>query len=123
MPRRKTPSSVDTSGVGDQGELWFASQLPRGWVWQPPRRDVGKDGLIVIRDDSDLNNVEFSVQVKTTASPQRATGSIAIKNVSRSSVWYWHASTHPTLLVAVNLATQSACYAWHFEVIDTTPKA
>ena len=113
----------DTSAIGDQGELWFASQLPRGWVWQPPRRDVGKDGLIVIRDGTELDNVEFSVQIKTTTSALKNSGSVAIRNVPRSSILYWAASTHPTLVVAVNLSTQSARYAWHFQVVDLKPKA
>ena len=121
--RRQFAFGEQRSGIGDQGELWFASQLPRGWVWQPPRRDVGKDGMIVIRDDSDLNNVEFAIQVKSTTSKVGSGQSIAIKNVSRSSILYWCASTHPTLLVIVSIATQTAWYAWHFHVVDTRPKS
>lgn len=116
-------SNAQNPGLGDQGELWFASQLPRGWVWQPPRRDVGKDGLIVVRDDSDLQNVEFAVQIKSTATPVGGGRNVTIKNVSRSSVLYWCASTHPTLLVVVSVTTRRAWYAWHFDVVDTRPEA
>jgi hypothetical protein len=63
-------------GIGDAGELWFASQLPIDWVWQPPRRDVGKDGLIVIKDGSELHNHEFSVQIKATKRPHFDKGTV-----------------------------------------------
>jgi hypothetical protein len=49
-------SGVAPSHLGDQGELWFAAMLPAGWVWQPPRRDLGKDGLIVIRDGTTVQH-------------------------------------------------------------------
>ncbi len=78
--------------IGDSGELWFASQLPIDWVWQPPRRDVGKDGLIVIKDRSDLHNLEFSVQVKTTSRPRLHHESINVSGVSTAAVLYWFSS-------------------------------
>ncbi len=63
----KYPSATSganlNADIWDEGELWFASQLPRGWDWQPPRRDLGKDGLVVVRDDSELHNLEFAIQV------------------------------------------------------------
>jgi len=80
------------SHLGDQGELWFAAALPLGWVWQPPRRDFGKDGLIVIRDGSELHNLEFSVQIKTSERPRVHDGFIVLSGMSRSSIRYWFAS-------------------------------
>ena len=108
------------SAVGDKGELWLASHLPRGWIWQPPRRDVGKDGLVVIRDDSDLHNLEFSIQVKATTKPRVSRGAVVVSNVSRSSVLYWIASTHPTIIFVVDIERDCAWYAWqlvHFSVV------
>ena len=107
---------MTSNAIGDKGELWLASQLPQGWIWQPPRKDVGKDGLVVIRDGSVLHNLEFSVQIKTTLNPRRNSETITIRNVSRSSVMYWMASTHPTLIIVVDLSSNRAWYIWHFDV-------
>jgi len=105
--------------IGDQGEIWFAGQLPLGWVWQPPRRDLGKDGLIVIRDHSVLHNLEFSVQVKTSERPVIQEGSVVKSGLSRSSVMYWFASPLPTLVVAVDIVERRAWYAWHLDLFDS----
>ncbi len=107
------------SHLGDQGELWFAAALPRGWVWQPPRRDFGKDGLIVIRDGSELHNLEFSVQIKASATPRVRDGSVVVSGVSRSSVRYWFASPLPTLVVAVDMSRAVGWYAWHLDLFDS----
>ncbi|MGB8952606.1 MAG: DUF4365 domain-containing protein [Candidatus Aminicenantales bacterium] len=102
--------------VGDQGEFWFASQLPVGWIWQPPRRDVGKDGLVVIRDHSPLHNTEFSVQVKTTENPTIRDGWVIKSGIPRSSVFYWFASPQPTLVIAVDIGYGRAWYSWHLDL-------
>lgn len=105
--------------VGDQGEMWFAAALPRGWIWQPPRRDFGKDGLIVIRDGSELHNLEFSVQIKTSAKPRIRSGHVVLSGISRSSVQYWFASPLPTLVVAVDISSRSAWYGWHLDLFES----
>ena len=102
--------------IGDEGELWFAAQLPRGWVWQPPRRDLGKDGLIVVRDNSDLHNLEFAVQVKSSVQPTVQDGFVVRTGVSRSSVVYWFASPLPTLVVAVDVSRRLGWFAWHLDL-------
>ena len=122
--KRKPVSKADprSSGaslnadIGDEGELWFAAQLPRGWVWQPPRRDLGKDGLIVVRDNSDLHNLEFAVQVKSSVQPTVHDGHIIKAGVSRSSVLYWFASPLPTLVVAVDVTQRLGWFAWHLDL-------
>jgi hypothetical protein len=110
---------LDRAHVGDKGELWFASSLPPGWVWQPPRRDFGKDGLIVIRDRSKLHNIEFSVQIKATTRPIFHREDVIIAGVSRSSVRYWFASPLPTLVVLVDLSEGRAWYAWHLDLFQS----
>lgn len=110
---------IDQSHLGDQGELWFAAALPQGWIWQPPRRDCGKDGLIVIRDGTELHNLEFSVQIKTSARPRIRDGSIVVSGVSRSSIRYWFASPLPTLITAVDIVNRVGWYAWHFDLFDS----
>jgi Domain of unknown function (DUF4365) len=107
------------SHFGDQGELWFAAQLPRGWIWQPPRRDVGKDGLIVIHDGSELHNLEFSVQIKTAERPKIGNGSVTLSGVSRASIRYWFASPLPTLVVVVDLSNSKGWYAWHLDLFTS----
>lgn len=110
---------VDQAHLGDRGELWFAAALPNGWIWQPPRRDFGKDGLIVIRDRTELHNLEFSVQIKTSARPQIHDGVIVLSGISRSSIQYWFASPLPTLIVAVDIVNHAGWYAWHIDLFDS----
>lgn len=99
--------------LGDKGEIWFASSLPAGWVWQPPRRDFGKDGVIVIRDNSRLHNLEFTFQIKTSENHKIKGKSVVLSGVSRSSVQYWFASPVPTLIVALDIKKETAWYVWH----------
>lgn len=110
---------IAQSHLGDQGELWFAAALPVGWVWQPPRRDFGKDGLIVIRDGTELHNLEFSVQIKSSTKPRVQADSVVLSGVPRSSVRYWFASPLPTLVVAVDLSNRTASFAWHQDLFDS----
>ena len=110
---------MDRAHLGDQGELWFASVLPQGWVWQPPRRDFGKDGLIVIRDNTSLHDLEFSVQIKTSTKHKIRGGSIVLSGIPRSSVRYWFASPLPTLVVAVDINGRRGWYAWHQDLFDS----
>jgi hypothetical protein len=112
-------SGLARSHLGDQGELWFAAALPQGWVWQPPRRDVGKDGLIVIRDGSTLHNIEFSVQIKTSERPKIREENVLLAGVSRASIQYWFASPLPTLVVAVDIRNRKAWYAWHLDLFHS----
>lgn len=104
---------------GDQGELWFAGALPTGWVWQPPRRDFGKDGLIVIRDETNLHNLEFSVQIKTSTRPKVRNEYVLLSGMSLSSIRYWFASPLPTLVVAVDIASRTGWYAWHLDLFES----
>jgi Domain of unknown function (DUF4365) len=108
--------SANNPRIGDAGELWFASQLPTGWVWQPPRRDVGKDALIVVKDGSDLDNLEFSVQVKTTRRPRVERESVSYSGVPTSAVLYWFSSPQPTLFVVVDSDRRTAWYSWHLDL-------
>jgi hypothetical protein len=120
--QRTNDNVASRSHIGDQGELWFAAALPRGWVWQPPRRDLGKDGLIVVRDGTKLHNLEFSVQIKTSENPRVVDGSVLVSGVKRSSVRYWFASPAPTLVVVVDIVKRQAWYAWHHDLFDPVEK-
>ncbi len=117
--RTSHQSGIAQAHLGDQGELWFAAALPQAWVWQPPRRDFGKDGLIVIRDETELHNLEFSVQIKTSERPKVRDGSVVLAGISRSAIRYWFASPLPTLVVAVDLVNRTGWYAWHLDLFDS----
>lgn len=110
------------SHIGDKGELWFAHALPQGWIWQPPRRDLGKDALIVIRDGSELHNLEFYVQIKTSTRPISQGKDIRVKGISKTNVMYWFSSPLPMLIVAVNTTENSGWYAWLIDIFDS-PKS
>jgi hypothetical protein len=122
--RRSQEDATATHGaenahLGDKGELWFAAQLPQGWVWQPPRRDLGKDGLVVIRDGSRLQNLEFTIQVKTTSSPTIRGECVVVSGLRRSSVQYWFASPLPTLVVVLDASDGRAWFAWHLDLFPS----
>jgi hypothetical protein len=34
--------------VGREGEIWFESPLPPGWILQPPKTDTDIDGVVII---------------------------------------------------------------------------
>lgn len=103
---RNMPYQSEAQIVGDQGENWFISQLPPGWILQPPKRDVGVDGVVVICDKTDLNGREFRVQIKASKTPTIRNSMVIIPGVKRSTVEYWFLSPLPTLLVAYD-ATQN----------------
>ncbi len=87
-------SSQRTAGIahrGDNGEYWLAQRLPVDWFWQPPKRDFGTDGIVVIRDKSDLHNLEFALQVKASASLRPRSGKISLSGITRC--WRCFAST------------------------------
>lgn len=111
---------IDNPHVGDKGEFWFASQLPRSWFWQPPRRDFGKDGIVVIRDGTDLHNLEFAVQVKTTARPNIRDGKVIHSGIQWSAIDYWIANPAPMLLVIVDLKAGSGWYSWYNDLSTPT---
>jgi hypothetical protein len=115
----RSTGASQNADIGDHGELWFAAELPIGWVWQPPRRDLGKDGLIVVRDNSDIHNLEFAVQIKSSTQPLIRNGYVVKSGVSRSSVQYWFASPLPTLVVAVDTTKRCGWFAWHLDLFDS----
>lgn len=105
--------------IGDAGELWFASQLPLGWVWQPPRIDKGKDGLVVVQDRSELHNLEFSIQVKATKNICIKNDAIRYSGIPTSSVLYWFSSPQPTLIIVVDIRNKRGWFSWHLDLFKS----
>jgi hypothetical protein len=104
--------------TGDAGENWFVSQLPEAWLLQPPKRDVGVDGVVVICDASDLNGREFRVQIKASQTPTARAGTVVISGIKRTTLEYWFLSPLPTLLVFYDAVAKSGYYAWHYDLFD-----
>lgn len=113
MPQQSEPQIL-----GDAGELWFQTQLPPGWIAQPPRRDVGVDFLVVICEAGPLNGHEFRVQVKTSRQFQVADNSVVIPGVKRSTIDYWFISSVPTMVVAYDHGQRCGYYRWHSDLFD-----
>lgn len=117
------PHQSEAQITGDQGENWFASQLPPGWILQPPKRDVGVDGVIVICDKTDLNGREFRVQIKASKTPTIRNSMVIIPGVKRSTVEYWFLSPLPTLLVAYDATQNHGFFRWHSDLYDEVREA
>lgn len=117
------PYQSEAQITGDQGENWFVSQLPPGWILQPPKRDVGVDGVIVICDETDLNGREFRVQIKASKTPTIRNSMVIIPGVKRSTVEYWFLSPLPTLLVAYDATQNHGFFRWHSDLYDEVREA
>lgn len=112
------PQQSEAQIIGREGEIWFESQLPSGWVLQPPKTDVGIDGVVVICDSSDLNGREFRVQVKSSKSPKVIDSNIVVSGIKHSTIEYWFLSPLPTLIVAYNVTEKIGYYRWHVDIFD-----
>jgi len=102
------------------GERWFPQQLPATWIFQPPREDVGVDGVVVICDETRSNGLEFRVQIK---SRQRwhLSGDALCAMVKRDSVIYWLSGFTPTLLVLYETTTDRGWCAWVNQLVAEDP--
>src|SRR5437867_3498560 len=106
------PRQVKSQSVGRQGERWFEGLLPSTWILQPPKDDVGVDGVVVICEDGPLNGLEFRVQVKTSDKWTVSGDFISVRNVKRDSALYWITGFTPTLLVLHEVSTGRGAFAW-----------
>ena len=111
------PQQSEAQIVGDSGELWFHTQLPPGWIFQRPTRDVGVDGVVVICEAGPLNGREFRVQVKTSKRFKVLNGAVVIRGVKRSTIDYWFTSPVPTMVVAYDLDRKQGYYRWHSDLL------
>lgn len=112
------PYQSEAQIIGDEGENWFVSQLPQGWLLQPPKRDVGVDGVVVICERTDLNGREFRIQVKASKNPTIRDSMIVISNIKRSTIDYWFLSPLPTLIVAYDATSKQGYFRWHADLYD-----
>lgn len=111
------PRQVRAQSVGRQGERWFEGLLPSSWILQPPKDDVGVDGIVVICEDGPLNGLEFRVQVKTSSRWTVKDDEILIRNVKRDTALYWITGFTPTLLVLHEITTGRGVFAWANQVL------
>ena len=107
------PSQSDSRELGKKAEEWLAFHLPPKWNIQPPKTDVGIDGVVVICDETELNGLEFRVQVKSSAKWPALEAHAYQLRLKKSTLRYWFASPLPLLLVLFNHSSQSGEYVWH----------
>ncbi|GAX60388.1 hypothetical protein SCALIN_C10_0148 [Candidatus Scalindua japonica] len=112
------PKQSEAQIIGREGEIWFESQLPSGWVLQPPKTDVGVDGVVVICDSSDLNGREFRVQVKSSNYPKVRELNIVVSGLKHSTIEYWFLSPLPTLVVVYDATEKCGYYRWHVDIFE-----
>lgn len=116
------PQQSEAQILGDAGELWFQTQLPPGWIPQPPKRDVGVDFVVVICEAGPLNGHEFRVQVKTSKQFNAANNAVVITGVKRSTIDYWFTSPVPTMVVAYDHGQRRGYYRWHSDLFHELSK-
>lgn len=107
MPRQSAQQLI-----GREGERWFQSRLPSGWILQKPTEDIGLDGVVVISDGSRYDGLEFRVQVKSSRHWKQNDSGFLLKNLNRESVLYWLTGFSPTLLILYSNKTKSAHWYW-----------
>lgn len=107
------PNFSDAQETGARGELWFEFNLPPKWLLQPPKTDVGIDGTVVICDSSNLNGLEFRVQIKSSKQWKRRNRSRYVLRLKTATIKYWFSNPLPLLLVFYDAKSQTADYAWH----------
>ena len=112
------PLQSDAQLTGYEGERWFRSQLPRGWLPQRPDTDVGIDFVIVISEPCELDKREFRVQVKSSKSLLRKENTIKLRNVKLSTIDYWFLSPLPTLIVAYDETEDCGYFRWHYKIYE-----
>lgn len=117
------PKQSEAQIIGREGEIWFESQLPSGWLLQPPKTDVGVDGVVVICDNSDLNGREFRVQVKASKHPKVRGTNIVVSRLKHSTIEYWFLSPVPTLVVVYDVTKKCGYYRWHVELFEEVRKS
>jgi len=116
------PLQSESQLTGYEGERWFRSALPRGWIPQRPETDVGIDFLVVISEDGDLDKREFHVQVKSSRSMRIQNGSVILRHIKRSTLDYWFLSPLPTLIVAYDEQANRGYFRWHSELVNEIQK-
>ena len=106
------PRQTVSNEIGRKGERWFEAQLPYNWIFQRPTEDVGIDAYIVICDNTDLNGIEFKVQIKSSGAFYREQQHIILNGITRSAFNFWLAGFIPTLLIVYNATVNEGYFYW-----------
>lgn len=110
------PKQNKAQNTGRLGERWFPQQLPANWIFQPPREDIGIDGVVVICEDSPSNGLEFHVQIKSSEEWKVHNESILLR-VKKHNLNYWLAGFNPTLVVLYDTSRNIGWYSWVNQLI------
>ena len=106
------PKQTESQAIGQEGERWFAAQLPSTWIPQLPSLDVGVDMLVVICEDGPLNGLEFRVQVKSTRTFHRKDKAIVVRGFPTRSLVDLVQGFTPALLVLYESDTKTGFCYW-----------
>lgn len=116
MPRQ-SPSQA----IGQEGERWFAAQLPPKWIPQAPSTDVGVDFLVVVCEDGPLNGLEFRVQVKCANLWSVRDDHIVVPGFKRTSFADLVYGFTPSLLVLYQASSKSGWCYWLNQLLAQSP--
>jgi len=110
------PKQKKAQNTGRLGERWFPQQLPANWIFQPPREDIGIDGVVVICEDSPSNGLEFRVQIKSSEEWKIHKESILLR-VRKDNLNYWLVGFNPTLIVLYDTSKNIGWCSWVNQLI------
>lgn len=116
MPKQST-----SQAIGQEGERWFAGQLPANWIPQRPTTDVGVDFLVVICEDGPLNGLEFRVQVKSANRWTLRNDGIVLRGFKRASLVDLLGGFTFALLVLYEVSSKSGWCFWLNQLLARTP--
>ncbi|HZX14415.1 MAG TPA: DUF4365 domain-containing protein [Thermodesulfobacteriota bacterium] len=106
----------ESQKIGRAGERWFQYILPREWVFQPPREDIGVDGkVIIISSNKEFSGLDFDVQIKSSKNFKIKNEYIILKNIKSDRFKYWGASQNPFIVVAYDETTNTGYYTWLYD--------
>lgn len=106
--------------TGRAGERWFQFLLPKEWIFDPPREDVGLDGRVIIIDDNrHISGHEFDVQIKTSKEWKITNGQIRLDGLKLSTLKFWGARLTPVLLVLYDESRDTGYFSWIKDTWDS----
>lgn len=103
----------DAQILGREAETWFRSVLPREWIAEQPKEDIGLDFIVFIGDKTEVGKLEFGVQVKGSANrPIVRDDIVSEAGITRGNVIFWASRLAPTLLVLYDDSKKQGYYGW-----------
>jgi len=99
-----------THEIGEEGELFFESMLPRPWVKRRQQPDYSIDYLVEIAEQGDLTGREFAAQVKGTERIRILGGTVRFSLKVKDIIYYIDKRIQPVYLVVLDVTNRSGYY-------------